>query len=176
MKDHLKLALKLIVTYGVMVLISVVFVLPFYTHMYAYSIVMFIIMFLFITSDMSEQARKEKRTYNNLNPYLLKGFVIGLITCIPFLILIIVVPFINVETKALNVGALKQLILNTLMIPMYFIIKLGNKTTIAYLIALSMIPLLSGIGYISGYLGFSLMDFLYEKFGFRLPGPKKKKK
>lgn len=176
MKSHVKLALKLLSSYFITLLISVVFVLPFYEKMFAYSLVMFILMSLFIYSDMGEQAKKENKPYNNLKPYLFKGFVVGLIAIIPLVLIILISPYINIKTDLLKFDALKQLILNGLFIPIYFIVKLGGKTIPAYLLAVATLPLLSGIGYFSGHLGFSVMDFLYEKFGFRLPKPKKKKK
>ena len=174
MGNYFKSFLKVISAYSIVMVLSLVFIMPFYKQMHIYSFVFLLIFTLVLYSEMADLAKKESRPQYNIKTYFLKGFVIGLISIIPLVLIIVIEPLINIQTKDFKFGALKDLVLTALFMPVYFIAKIGGKTQIAYLIASAFIPLISGIGYISGRKGVSITEFLSKKFGIKFPAPKKK--
>lgn len=176
MGNYLSSVKKVLAVYATMLILSIVFVLPFYKQMHIYSFVVLFLFALILYSEIADLAKKEKQPQYNNKTFLLKGFVIGLISIIPLILILLILPLINIETTALNFGALKDLILKALFMPIYFIAKIGNKSLQSYLIAIAIIPLISGIGYISGYYGISITEVLSTKFGIKLPTAKRKPK
>lgn len=162
MNNYLKGGLKILGSYVITLLIFVVFLYAFLSiardkfsyWLPIYSFVFFLLLFAIIYSDMRKLALKEKRPQYNLNPYPLKGLVYGFIGFLPVIILELIYPLIALDNNVLI--RIKELILKTLMGPLYFIIKLGGGTTIAYIIASLIIPAISMLAYMAGYYGFEL--------------------
>lgn len=173
MGHYVKGALKVLGDYGIVLLMFLFFSYPFFKHLRIYSFVIFLILAMLVYADMNRLAVKEKRPQYDLKPYPVKGLVYGLLGYLPVLVLILVYPLINVESTAINVANLKHLLLNALMGPLFFLIKLGNETMQAYIIAWFVVPVLAMLGYLAGYYGFELGS-VYRKFVKANPEKSKK--
>lgn len=130
------------------------FWLPFYSFLF------FLMMFLIIYSDLNKLAMKEKRPQYNLNPYPLKGFIFGLIGFSPFILLELIYPLINLNDDVLE--RIKHLALNTLLGPLYWVLRIFGSTTGAYIAVSLLVPLIAMLGYLSGHYGFKLKG-LFKK-------------
>lgn len=120
-----------------------------------YSLALFLLMLLpILYSDNHKLAVKEKKPQYNLNPYPLKGFVYGLISMIPFAVIGVLYPILTFSEPLFE--RIKHLFFNCLLGPVYWIVKLGNESTIAYILALAVIPVIAGISYLAGNLGIYL--------------------
>jgi len=120
-----------------------------------YSLVMFLLLLLpILYGDNHRLAVKEKRPQYNLNPYPLKGFVYGVVSMVPFALIGALYPVFTFSDPIYE--RMKHLVFNCLLGPVYWIVKLGNETTVAYILALAVIPVISGFAYLAGNLGFYL--------------------
>lgn len=165
MKEHLKGSLKVLTAYGAITLIFIVF-LPIILNLMSdgseywltvYSGVTFFLMLLMVYGDMKRLAEKERRPQYDLSHYVLKGLVLGLIGFLPVIILELLYPVIVFDDELKNRA--KQLVLHTLMGPLFVIIKLGGKTFAAYALASAVVPVTSMLGYMAGLFGFELGVF-----------------
>lgn len=162
MKNYISGGLKVLITYCITLVIFVVFLFTvislakdnFGFWLSVYSFAMFLLLAAMVYSDMERLALKEKRPQYNLNPYLMKGLVYGLIGMIPFAVLEIIYPLINLGDPILE--RMKHLALNTLLGPLYGFIKLGNESAVAYVLALFIVPVIAMLGYMAGLKGFKL--------------------
>ncbi len=165
MKNILKNSLKVFWGY---VISLVVFVLFLYTvisfskenfgkWVTIYSFVIFLLMFGIIYSDLNNIGRKEVRPQYDLNPHPLKGFIYGMIGFVPFILLQVIYPFISFQSPIAE--RVKELVLKTLLGPLYWILNIGNNSVIAYIIASAAVPVIAMLGYLSGYHKFSLIAF-----------------
>lgn len=185
MKEYIKSALQTLKVYLLFEIVAVLFILPFYKYMFVYSLIVFILFAFAIYAELSDIAKKERRPFMTIKTFPWKGLLIGLLAMIPFMIILPIIQLINFDPKSLNskametlnVGALKETISSGLLLPTYFIAKVLGKGLPAYLASLATFPVFAYIGYLSGYLGFSIRDFLSDNFGINLQlKPKKKKK
>ena len=118
-----------------------------------YSFALFLLMLLpILYADNHKLAVKEKRPQYDLHPYPMKGFVYALISMIPFVVIGVLYPILTFSEPLFE--RMKHLIFNCLIGPVYWIAKLGNESTIAYILALAVIPVISGFSYLAGNLGF----------------------
>lgn len=177
LKNHIKDGLKILGDYATALLIYVVLLYTFIAitgdkfmvWLPLYSFIIFLFMALLIYSDLWRLAAKEKRPQYNMNPYPLKGFVLGLIGIIPLIFVVIFGHFIALEDEAIN--TVKNSITNGVLLgPLYFVIALLGKTTLSYIAALLLVPLVSMFGYLLGYHGIQLSkklglkkDVVYER-------------
>lgn len=156
-----------------------------------YSFIIFIFTFFIIYSETKRQGRKEKKPQNFLNPYPLKGLFYGIVGFLPVALLEAVSVFISFETDFAN--NLKHIAVNTIMGPLFFIIKPLGEKPLGYVAASLIIPLVSMLGYMAGYYGIDILKIFkkedkkpevkgFEKSpwnpssGKGTAGPKKKKK
>lgn len=166
MKNHIKGGVKVFTGYAISLLVFVIFIYvflgitrdSFYTWLPLYSFLMFLLMFAIIYSDLKRLAIKEKRPQYNLNPYPLKGFVLGVIGFLPIILIELIYPLVQLEGEVLN--NIKHKVLNTFMGPLYFIIRIGKSTTVSYAVASLVVPVISMLAYLAGYYGFELRSYL----------------
>ncbi|HOJ11299.1 MAG TPA: hypothetical protein PK733_12000 [Clostridiales bacterium] len=163
LKNHVKGGLKVLGDYAAALLIYFILLYTFIAitkdkfsdWLPLYSFFMFMFMALILYNDMWSLAVKEKKPQYELNPYPLKGLVLGFIGFLPFIILEIVAYFLNFNEPVLN--NLKSAILQNLLLgPLYFFINLLGKTTLAYAAASLVIPVLSMISYMLGFYGIEI--------------------
>lgn len=173
MKYHLKGVLKVLGDYAILFFVFLFFSYPFLKHLKVYSFVVFLFMTMILYSDMHNLAQKEKRPQYNMKPYPLKGFVLGAIGYLPLLVIILIYPFVNVDTTAVNFGNLKHVIRNAFMGPLFFFAKIGNETTQAYLLAWLIAPIITMLGYMAGLYGVEISPFIRKVLKLNPPSPKK---
>lgn len=160
LKNHIKGGLKVLADYAAGLLIYFILLYTFIaitgdkfsTWLPLYSFIIFSITALLLYTDMWSLAVKEKKPQYNLNPYPVKGLILGLIGFSPIIIILIVAYVLNFAEPVLN--TIKEAIIqNILLGPLYFSIALFNKTIIGYIISLLLVPLLSMFGYLMGFHG-----------------------
>ena len=170
LKNHIKGGLKVLGDYGAALLIYFILLYTFIAitgekfsnWLPVYSFVMFMLMVLILYSDMWSLAAKEKKPQYNLNPYPMKGLVLGFIGFSPLIILQIAAYLIKFDEPVLN--NLKVAILqNVLLGPLYFFINLFGKTAFAYIISSLIIPLLAMISYMMGLHGIEIRKAIGSK-------------
>jgi hypothetical protein len=163
MKDLVKNSVKVLIDYSMALLIFVVFIYVYIsisgekyynTYLPLYCLVMFVLAALIIYSDMKKLAQKEKRPQYELNPYPLKGLVYGLLGFSPIILLEVVGAIIVLPTEFAE--RIKHLLINTLMGPPYFIIRLTGEAVWGYALASLTIPVLAMLGYLAGFYGIEL--------------------
>lgn len=167
LKNHIKGSLKILSNYASTLLIYVILLYTFIAitgenftkWLPLYSFIMFVLMTLMLYTDLWHLAAKEKRPQYELNPYPLKGLVIGLIGFLPFIIIEIVSFSINFEEPAFN-NLKRAIVDNILLGPLYFSISLLGKTFIAYIVTSLIVPVLSMLAYMAGYYGIELRKIL----------------
>jgi hypothetical protein len=126
-----------------------------------YSFVNFLILFLAIYSDIKRLATIEKRPQYDLKPYPLKGLVIGIIGFLPVVLIEVIYPLIHIEDLVFK--RIAHAALNTVMGPLYFIIRLGGGTTMSYVLASMVVPVLSMLSYMAGYYNIDMGKLFRRK-------------
>ncbi len=126
-----------------------------------YSLLFFLMAFAIVYTDMKKLAEKEKKPQYDLHPYPLKGLIYGLIGFAPVMLLEIISVFIVFGDQVAD--RIKHLALNTLMGPLYFIIRAAGGQPIGYILASLVIPLIALLGYLAGYYGFNLTKHLKKE-------------
>lgn len=162
MKDYVKGGLKVFGSYAIADLFFLVFLYTFIAiskdnfsnWLPYYSFVIFLFLFLLLYSDIKRLALKEIKPQYDLNPYPLKGLVYGLVGFLPIILLELVYPLIVFNDPALN--RIKELLLNSVMGPVFFILRLGNKSVLSYILASLAIPFITMLGYLAGFHNFEL--------------------
>jgi len=119
-----------------------------------YSLLFFLMVFAIIYTDMKKLAEKEKKPQYDLHPYPLKGLIYGIIGFSPIILLEIVSVFLVFGDQMAE--RIKHLAINTLMGPLYFIIRLASGLPIGYILASLVVPLIALLGYLAGFYGFSI--------------------
>ncbi len=126
-----------------------------------YSFVIFLLAFLLIFSETKKLAIKEKKPQYELHPYPFKGFVYGLIGFLPMIVLEVVSVFISFGNE---VGDnLKHIAVNSIMGPLFFIIKLFGESVLGYIAASLAIPVVAMLGYMAGYYGINIIKSIRKK-------------
>lgn len=169
MSKYVKGALKILANYCICLIIFGVFLSAILglakdnlgPWLAVYSFAVFLLMFSIIYTDMKQLAVKEKRPQYNLKPYPIKGLVLGTLGFLPFILMQFIYPFINFNQQTAD--RLKELVLKTMLAPMYFILRLGGNSIAAYIIASLAVPIIAMLGYMAGYYGFELMAGLRKK-------------
>lgn len=162
MKINIKEAARVLIDYLIVLVIFVVFLYSFMSitgesfieWVPLYSFFMFLVLFLIVYSDFRGMAIKDKKPQYQLDPYPLKGLLLGLLGFLPIVLITAIYPLITLDSETAN--NIKRLALHTILGPLFFIVKLGGKTVFAYAMALIMIPVLSMLGYLAGFYGFSM--------------------
>jgi len=162
MKEYFKGAFKTFFDYTFVLLAFILFLYAFLNYLWFYSFMFFLLFTIVIYADYRELAQKEKRKYANEKPYPLKGFILGFLGFSPYIIALLVYPFIKLEGEVAN--RIKELVLNTLLGILYWFYKLGNESPLAYWLAVLLVPLLAGLGYLAGYYGFDFGAFYKKHF------------
>ncbi len=122
-----------------------------------FSIVIFLVMFSMIYSNMSNIAFKEKRPQYNINPSPYKGIMYGFIGILPLFIVQLTYYWIGLLVHVPEeFFLLKRRILQALTGPLYWLAKLISHEIWAYHVALLVIPLIAGLGYLAGHREFYL--------------------
>jgi len=132
-----------------------------YKWLPVYSFVIFLLMFAIIYSDIKRLAAKEKRPQYNLNPYPLKGLIYGLLGFSPLIFLELIYPLIVFEDSTLM--RIKEIILNTLLGPLYWLLKITGETAAGYAAVSAVVPAISMLAYLAGYYGFELGKYIKKK-------------
>ena len=125
-----------------------------------YSILIFLLLFLIVFSDMKAIAIKEKKPQNEMNPYPLKGLAYGLIGAVPIALIVGVVSMISFGKQY---DLIKHLGINSLLGPMFFLIKWLGESTAGYAAGILLLPLIAMLGYLAGHYGINIMSKLKKK-------------
>ena len=126
-----------------------------------YSLLFFLMAFAIVYTDMKKLAEKEKKPQYDLHPYPLKGLIYGLIGFAPVMLLEIISVFIVFGDQVAD--RVKHLAVNTLMGPLYFIIRAVGEHPIGYILASLAVPLIALLGYLAGYYGFNISKHLKKE-------------
>ncbi len=169
MKQLIKGGAKILYDYAMVLILFIVFLYPFIgiagenfiTWLPLYSILLFLFMFFLIYNDMKTLAKKEVKPQYELNPYPLKGLVYGLLSIIPISIIAFVLSQLRFEDRV--VDRLRELAIDGLLGPVYFIIAWMNNSIIGYILAILVIPVLAMLGYLAGYYGIEIMSKIFKK-------------
>lgn len=162
MSNYFKNGLKVFFDYCISLIIFVIFLYVFlgltkdnYSFWIPlYSFINFLLLFSILYGDIKKVAMKEKRPQYDLKPYPMKGLFIGLIGFLPFFLLQLIYPLIIFNDPIYN--RVKELVLKTLLGPVYFVVRLFGVTTLGYVVASLLIPIVSMLAYMAGYYGFEL--------------------
>lgn len=169
MKQLIKGGAKLLYDYAAILIVFIVFLYPFIgitgdsfvTWVPLYSILLFVLLFLLIYNDMKKLATKEVKPQYELNPYPLKGLLYGLLSIIPISIITFVLSQLSFEDQI--VDRLRELAIDGLLGPVYFIVAWMNKSIFSYILAILVIPVLAMLGYLAGYYGINIMSKVFKK-------------
>lgn len=123
-----------------------------------YSLLFFLLAFSIIYSDMKKLAEKEKKPQYDLKPYPVKGLVYGAIGFLPVALLEVISVFLVFGDQMAD--RIKHLAVNTLMGPLYFIIRMAGEAPIGYILASLAVPVIAMLGYMAGYYGFNVKKAL----------------
>jgi hypothetical protein len=116
-----------------------------------YGLVFLVFVFLLIYLDMNKIAVKERKPQYGYKAYPFKGFVYGLVGVIPLAVIVVIASLIQFQNTFLN--NLRHIGINVLLGPMYIIIRWLKEEPVGYASALMVLPVISMLGYLSGYLG-----------------------
>jgi predicted Na+-dependent transporter len=169
MKEYIKGGLKVLSNYVIALIFFVVFLYAFIViagenfvnWLHYYSFIMFLLLFAIIYSDFTRLARKEKRPQYNIKTYPLKGLIHGIIGFLPIILIEIIYPFIKFDDEVLI--KIKELVLDVILGPVFFVLRIGNKSIISYIAASLVVPVIAMLSYIAGYYGFKLRDYINPK-------------
>ena len=169
MKQLIKGGAKLLYTYVAALIIFIVFLYPFIgitgddfvKWVPLYSVIIFALLFFITYNDMKRLAIKEVKPQYELNPFPLMVLVYGLFSVIPISIITIILSQLYFEDQLTN--RLRELAIDGLLGPVYFIIAWMSKSTIGYVLAILVIPVLSMLGYLAGYYQINIMSKIFKK-------------
>lgn len=169
MKDYIRNGAKVLFGYVISLVVFSIFSYifmsiagdKFNTYLPYYCFIVFLFAFLLIYSDMKRLATKEIKPQYELSPYPLKGLVYGIIGFSPFILIEIISALIVFQDSVTN--HLKHVGVNVLMGPMYFLIRIFSESTLGYILASLLIPLVAMLGYLAGYYNVSPVKFLKKK-------------
>lgn len=159
MKSFIRTAFRVFYNYIVSLILYLILIFTFialakdrYIELiHYYGLIFFAITALLIYSDMNKIALKERKPQYGYKVYPVKGFVYGLVGVIPIAVIVAVASLIKFSDTFLN--NLKHVGVNALLGPMYFIIRWQNEEPLGYVLAILILPVVSMLGYLSGYLG-----------------------
>ncbi|MGE5613858.1 MAG: hypothetical protein ACM3XR_05580 [Bacillota bacterium] len=169
MKQYIKCGVKILYSYIISLIVFVIFLYPFmgltgeklYVWLPLYSFLMFLLASFIIYVEMKDQGIKEKKPQNNMNPYPLKGAVYGLIGIVPLLLVFAVALAIPVADQTMN--NIRHIAVNAFLGPLYFFFKLFNESLLGYVASIMLLPVISTLGYLTGYFGFNLKSSIFKK-------------
>ncbi|HOQ08146.1 MAG TPA: hypothetical protein PK127_07230 [Clostridiales bacterium] len=172
MKKYINKSLRVLYTYLVADLVFIVFLYPllgltktreaFLAWLPWYSILMFIFLFYMIYVDQKELAIKEKKPIYNLKPNPLRGMVYGLIGAVPLAVVTAVLKLL-VRFQDELAENIKRVVLNGLFGPLIFVVKWCNDAAFSYFAAILLVPVVTALGYLAGYYGFSIREKIFGK-------------
>lgn len=116
-----------------------------------YSFMFFLFLSYIIFKDMKKVGIKEKKPVYNLKPHPFKGLIYGVLGFSPFILIMVVNPFIHFSDEMTEV--IKTLVINGILGPLHFILRDGANGPAAYTLAGALVPLISMLGYMAGYYG-----------------------
>lgn len=163
MKTYIRKGARLIYDYAMAMIVFAVFLYPFMgitkdafnNWLPLYSALLFLFMLFLIYGDMKDLAIKEKKPQYGYTHYPLKGLVYGLISIIPITLITAVFTFIHFSDDVAE--RIKHVGINTLLGPLYFIIRWQNEAIWSYFAAILTIPVIAALGYLAGHYGFDLI-------------------
>lgn len=169
MKEYIKGGLKVLSNYTIALIFFVIFLYTFIVitgdnfvnWLHYYSFVIFLLLFAIIYSDFSRLGKKEKRPQYGIKAYPVKGLVYGLIGFSPIILIEAIYPFIKFDDEILI--RIKEIILDVILGPVYFVLRTGNKSVISYICASLIVPVIAMLSYMAGYYGFKLRDYIKPK-------------
>jgi len=169
MKEYFRNCAKVLFNYLSSLIIFVVFLYVFLSltkerfgeFLPYYSLFVFLLTYFMIYGEMKRLAIKEKKPQYNLHPYPLKGLLYGLMGIVPVALPVAVAALINLGDPIAE--RIKHLAINTILGPVYFLIKWMNESVLGYAAAILIIPLISALGYLAGYFGIEIMSKIIKK-------------
>jgi hypothetical protein len=169
MKNYIKGGLKVLSSYAISLIFFVVFLYTFIiidnenflNWLQYYSLFNFLLLFAILYSEYKRLGKKERRPQYDLNPYPVKGLIYGIVGFLPVIILELIYPFIAFNNEVYD--RIKELVLDAIMGPVFFIIKIGNRSVASYVIASSTVPIIVMLAYLAGYYGFDFKKLIGKK-------------
>jgi len=169
MKQYIKAGGKILYDYAMALIVFVVFMYPFlaftkdkfYTWLPLYSIIIFLFAFYIIYGEMKVLAIKEKRPQYDLHPYPMKGLLYGIFAIIPIATISGTLSLLRLESGIAD--RIRHVAINTLLGPVYFIIRWMKESFVGYVIAILVIPVLAMLGYLAGYYEIDIYRSVFKK-------------
>jgi hypothetical protein len=127
------------------------------TGITVFSFIIFLVMSSMMYTSMSDTAFREKRPQYDINPSPFKGFMYGFIGITPLFLVQLLYYLINVPEEFL---VLKRRILQAFSAPLYWLASIISHDEWAYHVVLLVIPIIAGLGYLSGYHEFYIIKKL----------------
>lgn len=137
--------------------------IEYWAGMTIYSGMFFISLYFYIYSTFKTIGGKEIQRRYTGKTYKSKGVVYGLIGIIPIVLVYLVAFSFKLET--LSLINIRKTILNYLSAPIYFIVRFSGSFVWSYLLAISVVPIISGIGYWAGHTGFYFEQLFKKRDG-----------
>ncbi len=135
-----------------------------------YSLAVFSLLFVVLYSDMELLGEKDRLAKSEKTGHPLKGFVMGFFAILPLIFTVIGFHITGDPQQ----DRAKELLLNSIMSPLYNFFKLGNETFAGYLLSTLVIPLTSGLGYLAGYKDFIIENKIRKLLKLNPRTPKRK--
>lgn len=169
MKNYIRSSSKVLFGYLSSLIIFVVFLYIFLSFtkerfgdlLPYYSLFVFLLMILIIYNDQKSMAIKEKKPQYDLHPYPMKGLVYGLMGILPVALLVAIAALIKLDDPF--AARIRELAINTILGPVFFLIKWMNESVPGYIVAILLIPLISTLGYLAGYYKIEIMSKIIKK-------------
>jgi hypothetical protein len=169
MKNYLKTGGRVLFDYAMSLVVFVIFVYVFMSvtkdnfgkWLPLYCALIFLFLFYILYNEMKTLGIKEKKPQYELNPYPLKGLVYGAIGMVPVALIAGILALLNFEDK--YVDRIIHLAINTLLGPMYFVIRWFHEAVVGYAAAILLVPVLTMLGYLAGYHGIQITEKLKKK-------------
>lgn len=154
MKTYISGSLKVLMNYGIILLIFIIFLPAGLNSISIYSWVIFILMLLLLYSDFNSLALKERKPAYNIVNYPLKGLIMGAAGFLPIIIIALVLNLADFGSE--NANIIKNAILKVITAPLF-----GFLTE--NLLLLLIIPVVVGLAYLAGHYGKELPRIFKSK-------------
>ncbi|MCX7746085.1 MAG: hypothetical protein N2645_04200 [Clostridia bacterium] len=120
-----------------------------------YSFFVFIAAFYIVYENIRQMCEIEKGVSKDIYP--LKGLVYGILGFLPYILVIGLIYYLPMGSGA---DRIKHVAINTILGPLYFIVRLGKESLISYIAASVVIPFTAALGYMAGYYDFKVAKLL----------------
>ncbi|WP_242855612.1 hypothetical protein [Ruminiclostridium josui] len=130
-------------------------------------------MIAFIYAELHYLTGVDKRRYGSVKYY--DGAIYGILAVVPFVIIQIIISFLDLSIEGINFMVLKANLIKGLAAPMLFISKSMHYSVVGYIIAWFTVILISFLGYYAGFKKFDITEYIRKLLGLQPRKPKPKK-